>query len=454
MSGHRHPEDSEPLLRLEEARAYMLDGVEPLPVESVALADALGRVLGETVVAKLTLPPWDNSAMDGFAVQSADVAGASNETPVHLQVLGEVAAGHVPAGRVEPGTAIRILTGGILPDGADAVVPVEETDAPQGVAALPEWVAIRHFAEAGAHVRRAGSDLRTGDVLVEAGASLTPQALAVIAAAGHGTVRVHRRPRVAVLATGDELVAAGDAVGPAQISDSNSIAIAAQALDAGADVIRLGISPDAAPEVERRLRAGIAEADVVVATGGVSVGAHDLVKDGFAAVGRMQLWRVAIQPGKPLAYALADRPDGTRARLFGLPGNPVSSFVTFELFVRPVLRRLAGHRDLSGRSVVRARLADDIASPLGRRTFARVRLVRDGAGAGDGTAEGGGTADGSPRDSGSPRVEWTAHLAGGQGSHVLSALAQADGLAAVPEDTEILPAGSVVDVIRLDRAGS
>lgn len=438
MTGHRHPDDPSPLLRLEEARERMLHGVEPLPAEAVELSAAAGRVLAEAVVAKLTLPPWNNSAMDGFAVRSADVTGASAEQPVRLRVVGEVAAGHVPEGRVMPGTGMRVLTGGMMPDGADAVVPVEETDAAQGVAALPDWVSILHSAEAGAHVRRIGSDLMTGDRLVEAGASLTPQALAVIAAAGHGTVCVHRRPRVAVLATGDELVAAGEMVGPAQIHDSNSVSIAAQAADAGADIIRLGIAPDSSEAVLRLLCEGIASADVVVATGGVSVGAHDLVKDGFAAVGKMRLWRVAIQPGKPLAFALAERPDGSVARLFGLPGNPVSSFVTFELFVRPVLRRLSGHTDLSGRDVVRARLTEDVSSAPGRRTFVRVRLVREIV---------------ETRD-GAPGTDWHAIPSGGQGSHVLSALAHADGLAVVPEDVETLPAGSVVDVIRLDRAGA
>jgi molybdopterin molybdotransferase len=327
---------------------------------------------------------------------------------------------------------MRVLTGGMLPPGADAVVPVEETDAPQGVATLPEWVAIRRAASAGDHIRAAGSDLRLGDRLVEAGASLTPQALAVIAASGHGSVCVRRRPRVAVIATGDELVPAGEPVGPAQIPDSNSVSIAAQAADAGAEVIRMGVAPDDADEVMARLRAAIATADVVVATGGVSVGAHDLVKDAFERLGRMELWRVAIQPGKPLAFALAERDDGTAVRLFGLPGNPVSSFVTFELFVRPVLRRLGGFGDLGGRTVVRARLEDPVVSSPGRRTFVRVRLARDG-----------GTDTGA-------RTGWTAALAGGQGSHVLSALAQADGLAVVPEDVESLPAGASVDVIRLD----
>jgi molybdenum cofactor synthesis domain-containing protein len=234
---------------------------------------------------------------------------------------------------------------------------------------------------------------------------------------------------VAVLGTGDELVPAGGPTGPAQIHDSNSVGLAAQAADAGADAVSLGIAPDRLDAVSERLQAGIAEAEIVIASGGVSVGAHDVVKDAFEQLGRLDLWRVAVQPGKPLAFGIATRPDGGVARFFGLPGNPVSSFVTFELFVRPVLRRLAGHRDVIGRPIVRARLTDRLTSSPGRRTFARVTLSHDPA------APGG----------------WLAGSAGGQGSHVLSALAAADGLAIVPEEIDELPAGADVDVIRLDQ---
>ncbi|MEA2621893.1 MAG: molybdopterin molybdotransferase [Chloroflexota bacterium] len=418
------------LLRLEDARDRILAGVTALPIERVPLRDALGRVLAEPVISQLTLPPWDNSAMDGFAVQAADVAGASHADPRELRVVGEVAAGHAPDVSVGEGTAVRVLTGGMLPEGADAVVPVEDTDAPEGVAALPERVSIRQAVMAGAHVRRRGSDLEDGDRLVEAGTALGPAALAVIAAAGHGTVCAYRRPRLAVLATGDELVTAGEPVGPAQIPDSNSVSIGAQAAEAGAEVIPMGVASDRIEDILERLASAIAQADVVVATGGVSVGAHDLVKAAFERLGTLQIWRVAIQPGKPLAYAMATRPDGTVVHLFGLPGNPVSSFVTFELFVRPVLRRMSGHTDLTGRLTVRARLAEPFAGPAGRRRFLRVRLARTSS-----------TDDG-----------WTASLAGGQGSHVLSALANADGLAIVPEEVESQPAGSIVDVIRLDEA--
>jgi molybdopterin molybdotransferase len=413
-------------LSLDDARARMLAGVVPLPAESVALPDALGCVLSEPLESRLTLPPWDNSAMDGFAVRSADVNGASREHPVALRVTGESAAGRSSGVVVAPGTAVRILTGAPMPDGADAVVPVEDTNAPMGVAALPETVCIYAARPPGGHVRRAGSDLRRGYPLLDAGTRLGPAALAVAAAGGHSTVAVHRVARVAVLATGDELAPVGTELGEDQIPDSNSVGLAAQALEQGAIVRALGIARDDLADVTDHLREAVAWADVVVISGGVSVGAHDVVKDAFAAVGQMELWRVAVQPGKPLAFGRAPREgDAGDALLFGLPGNPVSSFVTFELFVRPVLRRLSGHADVVGRDVVRATLREPITKSPGRRAFLRVRLEADENGA------------------------WSASLAGGQESHVLSALAAANGLAIVPEEDDALPAGATVDVLRI-----
>jgi molybdopterin molybdotransferase len=415
-------------LRLEVARERMLAGVAPLPAETVPIGAALGRVLAVDGIARETLPPWDNSAMDGFAVRAADVAAAAPGSPVRLRVTGESAAGHAPTDRVERGSAMRVLTGAMLPDGADAVVPVEDTDAARGVAALPETVVVLAAAAPGAHVRRRGSDLSAGDLLVPAGTRLTPAAVAVLAAGGLGEVDVVRRPRVAILGTGDELVPPGEPLGPAQIPDSNSISLAALAAAAGAEVVPLGVARDQRAEVLERLHAGIATADIVVTSGGVSVGAHDEVKEAFDEIGRMDLWRVAIQPGKPLAFGRATAPDGRSVLLFGLPGNPVSSFVTFELFVRPVLRTLAGHPDPVGRRTVRARLIEAVTKSPRRRAFLRVRVAPD------------------PAD---PTIH-LAELAGGQGSHVLSALAQSNGFAIIPEEVDALPAGSVVDVLRID----
>jgi molybdopterin molybdotransferase len=417
------------LLSLDEARARMLADLAPLPSERVTLDEALGRVLAAPVESHLTLPPWDNSAMDGYAVRSADIHGALDTHPVALRVIGESAAGRAADVEVTAGTTVRILTGAPMPDGADAVVPVEDTNAPMGAAAdLPATVMIHASRSPGAHVRRVGSDLREGYPLLDAGTELGPASLAVAAAGGHAEVDVHRRPRVAVLATGDELAPIGASLAAYQIPDSNSIGLVAQAKQAGAEVRSVGIAPDDLAEVVDRLTAALAWADVVVVSGGVSVGAHDVVKDAFDAVGEVELWRVAVQPGKPLAFGRARSWRGAAegdSLLFGLPGNPVSSFVTFELFVRPVLRRMAGHSDVIGREIVRAKLTEAVSKSVGRRAFLRVRL--------EGSAEDG----------------WTAALAGGQDSHVLSALAAANGLAIVSEDDDSLPAGATVDVIRL-----
>jgi molybdopterin molybdotransferase len=417
--------DLPPMMSLDEARARMLDGLAALPTELVALGDAAGRVLAGDLLSRNTLPPWDNSAMDGFAVIAADTAAATKAAPVRLAVTGEAAAGRVTDKVVTPGNALRILTGAPLPGGADAVVPVENTDAQPGVAGLPQEVAIYSVADPGANVRRAGSDLVAGAPLLAAGSALTPAALSVAAAGGHGNVNVHRRPRVAVLATGDELVAPGEPLGPAQIPNSNTFGLAAQAQELGAEVRVLGIARDDLNDVLAHLRQGLEWADVIVASGGVSVGAHDVVKDAFAEIGRIDLWRIAVQPGRPLAFGRAPAAgrDGN-VLLFGLPGNPVSSLVTFELFVRPVLRRLGGHEDVIGRDVVRATLQQSVTKARNRRSFIRVTLKA--------------TPDG-----------WHADLAGGQDSHVLSALAKADGLAIIGEDVDGVEAGTQVEVIRI-----
>jgi len=415
------------LMSLEDARARMLSGLEGLPAEGVELGDAAGRVLTEALTSRHTLPPWDNSAMDGFAVRAADVTAATKDAPVRLVVSGEAAAGQISNATVTGGHAVRILTGAPLPDGADAVVRVESTDARVGVADLPREVSVYAPASTGAHIRRAGSDLREGAPLLSAGTELTPAALAVCAAGGHARVTVHRRPRVALLSTGDELVAPGEPLGPAQIPDSNTVGLAAQARELGAEVRVLGIARDDMDDVLNHLRQGLAWADVIVASGGVSVGAHDVVKDAFAEIGRIDLWRIAVQPGRPLAFGRAPAAGGEgEVLLFGLPGNPVSSLVTFELFVRPVLRRLSGYDDVVGRQVVRATLEQAVSKASKRRAFLRVALSQ----APDGTG-------------------WRASLAGGQDSHVLSALAAADGLAIIGEEFDVVPAGTEVEVIRI-----
>ena len=430
------------LLSVEEARDLVLAAIAaPLPAEEVPTDDALGRVLAAPVVAATDLPPWDNSAMDGYAVRAADTDGATEAAPIRLTVVGDVRAGTAPEASVSAGVAVRIATGAPLPPGADAVIPVEDTtplDAagsrgPRGRDAtgpLPAACLVYVPVAPGASVRRAGDDLHAGTVVLEPGAALTPAGIALAAGSGNGRLTVTRRPRVAVLATGDEVRPPGATLGAAGIPDSNGPGLAALAADAGGEPIRLGVASDVLDDVLGRLRAAIAEgADAIVVSGGVSVGPYDVVKLAFDAIGRIDLWRVAVQPGKPFAFGTADRPGGgPPVLLFGLPGNPVSGFVTFELFVRPALRRLAGRRDLL-RPTDRAVLDEPVSKSHGRRAFLRV-------------VAGGRDAHGRVR----------VRLAGGQGSHVLSALAAADALAIIPEENDSLPAGAEVELWWLDRA--
>jgi len=441
---------SAPLERVEAARERILGHiVGSLPAESVPIDAALGRVLAEPVVAATSLPPWDNSAMDGYAILAADVAAARDDAPVRLTVTGDVPAGGVASHPVSPGTAIRIATGGPLPAGADAVIPVEATtpiDAagklgPRGRDAagpVPNAVLVHELVGPGANVRREASDVRAGEVVLEPGVLLTAQAVAVAAGSGAAHVFVHRRPRVAVLATGDEVRPPGAPLGPAGIPDANGPGLRALATSAGADVLALGIARDDLADVGERLRSALeAGADAIVVAGGVSVGPFDVVKLAFEAIGRIDLWRVAVQPGKPFAFGTADRPGGgPPVLLFGLPGNPVSGFVTFELFVRPALRSLGGHRRLL-RPTDRGVLLDEASTSPGRRAFLRVTAERDQAGA--------------PRRDDRGRVALRlARGTAGQGSHVLSALAAADGLAVVPEDVDVHPAGGEVELWWLD----
>lgn len=439
----------ERLNSVEEARDAALGAIEgPLEEEVVAVDRALGRVLSRDVVATVTLPLWDSSAMDGYAILSGDVAGATEEAPTRLAVTGEVPAGGVATGSVGHGSAIRIATGAPIPPGADAVVPVEQTtplDAAgvpgsrgrDAVGPLPSAILVHAAVAPGAHVRRRGNDLAEGAMILASGTAISPAAVALAAGAGSANLHVRRRPRVAVLATGNEVRPAGAELGPAGIPDANGPGLRALVEASGADPIDLGIAPDDLDAVVTRLRTALdGGADAIVVAGGVSVGPYDVVRLAFEAVGQIDLWRVAVQPGKPFAFGTAPRFFGGKALLFGLPGNPVSSFVTFELFVRPAIRALAGRRDLL-RPVDRAILLDEVRTAAGRRAFLRVTAERD--------------ADGAPRrdEAGRVQVRLSSGRAG-QGSHVLSALAASDALAVVPESVETHRAGDPVELWWLD----
>lgn len=440
------------LLPLEDARAQVLAAIPAaLPAEMVALSNSLGRVLAADVAAATDLPPWDNSAMDGYAIRSADVAGATEAAPVLLRVAGEVAAGSASETAVLPGRALRIATGAPMPPGADAVVAVEQTTplgadgsaGPRGREAtgpLPARIRVHEATLPGRSVRRRASDLQLGRVVLAAGRAIGPAELAIIAAGGVARVAVHARPRVAVLSTGDELRRAGSDLGAAGIPDSNGPALVALCAAAGAEARHLGIAPDRLEPTLELLRSAIVDADLVIVSGGVSVGPYDVVRGAFAQVGTVDLWRAAIQPGKPFAFGTAPRGEhrpGPPVLLFGLPGNPVSVFVTFEVFVRPALRRLAGRTQAALlRPVDAAVLEEAVTKSIGRRTFLRVAALRD-------------PATGAPVRDAAGRVRVA--LAGGQESHQLSALAAADGLAVVPESVASLPAGAGVELWWLDR---
>ncbi|MEV7793211.1 gephyrin-like molybdotransferase Glp [Streptomyces sp. NPDC087512] len=416
----------------------ILATVRPLEPIELHLLDAQGCVLVDDVTVPVSLPPFDNSSMDGYAVRVTDVAGASEEFPAVLEVVGDVAAGQAEPPTVGPGQAARIMTGAPLPPGAETVVPVEWTDGGlgEGPAAgmrarslAPEGaegqVRVYRPAEAGAHVRTAGSDVRAGDRALRAGTVLGPAQIALLAAIGRGRVRVRPRPRVVVLSTGSELVQPDEELAPGQIYDSNSFALTAAARDAGAIAYRVGAVADDAETLRSTIEDQLVRADLMVTTGGVSVGAYDVVKEALEHVADedepgsgVEFRKLAMQPGKPQGFGSIG-PDHTP--LLALPGNPVSSYVSFELFVRPAIRTLMGLPDVH-RPTATATLAADkaLTSPKGRRQFLRGRL-------GDGSV--------TP--------------VGGAGSHLVAALAQADALIVVPEDTESVEPGAEVEVVLL-----
>jgi molybdopterin molybdotransferase len=396
------------VISLEEAREYVLAGCTPLGEVDAVLADALGCVAAEEVVAREPLPPFENTAMDGYAVRAADTAGA----PVELAVVGMIAAGSAGDVHVGPGEAARIMTGAPMPPGADAVVMVERT------VDLGERVKIEVAVDVGTAVRPAGDDLALGDPVVRVGDVLTPAHLGLLATVGRSTVRVVRRPRVGVLSTGDELVDGDAPLARGQIRDSNRPTLLALVRQAGFDAVDLGTARDEEVVITAAIAEAVSSCDALVTSGGVSMGDLDYVKVVLDRLGDMRWMQVAIKPAKPLAFGTVGG-----VPVFGLPGNPVSSAVSFELFARPGLRKLAGHSSLV-RPAVRAVAGEALGRrPDGRIEFRRVRAVLE---------------DG----------RYVVRSAGGQGSHQLAALAAANGLAVLPDDDGVA-AGEEVEVLLL-----
>jgi molybdopterin molybdotransferase len=400
-----------------EALAAVLEAAPVLGSETLALSDALGRVLAEAVDSDRTLPPADNSAMDGFAVRAAECAGASEASPVSLPVAFEVPAGasHLPT--LEPGCAARILTGAPLPPGADSVVRQEDTERSS------ERVAIRVVPELGEHVRAAGEDVARGERVLEVGVRLGPAQIGMLASLGRMALAVHQAPRVAILSGGDELVEPDGDVAGGRIVSSNSWSISAQCRELGAQPVYLGIARDTPADIERRLRAGLA-ADVIVSSAGVSVGDRDYVRDVLEKLGcRLHFWGVRMKPGYPLAFGrIGD--DARGPLVFGLPGNPVSAMMTFEQFVRPALLKMAGAKRLH-RPLVRARLEETLRKKPGRMHFVRVALSRDGEAI-------------------------LARSTGNQSSGVLKSMIRAQGILLFDAEASELPAGSEATVQVLD----
>ena len=409
-------------LSVGEAMRRILADASPLDAEEVPLQDALGRVLAADLIAPTGIPPWESSAMDGYAVRGDDVVGANPQEPVELTVAGAVLAATRFEGEVGPGQAVRIMTGGPVPPGADTIVRVEDTDREAGA---PGRILIHSDRDRHRHVRPASEDWEEGDVALEAGNLVGPGQIGVLACAHAAQVTVRRRPLVAVLASGDELqdVDLGPP-DPRRIPESNSRVVAAALQLAGCTPLRLGIAKDAPEDIRAHVEKAH-EADVLITLGGASMGEGDLFKRVLDDLGfRLDFWRVKLRPGTPISFGHLPREGRSDQAVFGLPGNPASTFVTFEILVRPFLRALAGHKRVH-RSLISARAAEDLRASAGITGFLRVRLTwTDGA--------------------------VYASLTGPQGSGLINSLGAADGLAVIPEGIEAIGRGSPVDVILLD----
>lgn len=411
-------------LSVREALNLILGAIDILPSEELDLLDGLGRVLAQPVIARDSLPPFANSSMDGYAVRAEDIGRARDDRPIRLKVIGDIAAGASNLPDVVVGTAARIMTGAPLPPGADAVVPVEDTDEPwRGKERpLPEFVAIHRAVDPGDFTRHPGEDIRAGDVVLEKGRVLRPQEIGILAALGVGRINVIRRPRVGILATGDELVDVASPLTPGKIRNSNGYAQTAQVAALGGVPVMLGVAGDTETAVRERLDAGVAaEVDLLISSAGVSVGAYDVVKAVLDEVGDVAFWRVRMRPGKPLAFG-----SYRGIPFLGVPGNPVSAMVSFEMFGRPAILKMAGHDRLE-RPRVEVTVLEDIDSD-GRESYIRAIVTRDERG-------------------------YLARTTGGQGSHMMTSLVKANALLVVPEGVKAIQAGTKLKALMIDWSG-
>ena len=412
MAAQPHDHDApEGLLSVEEARARVLGAIQPLAPLRLPLTDAYGCVVAEDVVATHDLPEFASSAMDGFAVRAADVADATPSQPAELKIVGRALIGHEPEGTVGAGEAMHIATGAPIPGGADVVVPIENA-----MIDGDELVRLLDGPAAGTHVRPHGEDVREGDVLVPAGKRLGAPELGLLAIAGHPTPLVHPRPRVVVLSTGDELVSPTETPAFGQVRDANSALIFGALREMGAMPVMAGIVRDDVESLRETIFSFEIQADAFVSSGGVSVGERDVVKAAFFRRGDVDFYKVAMQPGMPQGFGHVEGKP-----YFGLPGNPVSVFVSLEVFLRPAILKMMGRTHLF-RPEVTATLTEDIRGPRGKLQYARVEVRRE---------EGG----------------WSAAPTGARGSNLISTVARANGLAMIPAGTDVAPAGSAVRVM-------
>ena len=413
------------MLSVEEALERILGFFSVLDSEQKPILDAIGQVLAEDIVSRFDIPPLDNSAMDGYAVRAGDLEAAGEQSPVVLRVVGTVAAGQLPDRPVEAGTAIRIMTGAPVPDGADAIVPFEETDevARRESGADPSEIEVSTRVEMGSDIRPAAQDVARGQVVLVKGTVLRPAEIGVLASLGDEAVEVVRRPVVAILSTGDELLEPGATHDPGKIYDSNAFSVAAGVLRYGGVPKLLGIARDNLDSMNAKLREGL-ESDILVTSAGVSKGDYDMVKDVLAKQGKIDFWSVRMRPAKPLAFGVLDASGGRKVPHLGLPGNPVSALVAFEQFGRPAIRKMMGKSE-HAKPTITAILDDPIVNTDGRRVYARAIVTKkNGA--------------------------YHARLTGHQSSNLLTSMARANGLAICPEDLPRKEAGERVDVQMID----
>jgi len=412
------------MISVGEALEKILSYVNVLEAEDKPILDSLGLVLADDVYSDIDIPPLDNSAMDGYAVRAESTKGASTSSPRILRIIGEVAAGYIAKEEVTPGTAIRIMTGAPIPKGADAVVQFEDTDEEKRKAAkkpLAEIGILRQAAK-GQNIRKAGEDISKGSLVLQAGTVLRPQEIGVLASLGKDAVRVIRRPVVAVLATGDELVDIKEDLSPGKIYNSNTYSLAAQVMRYGGIPKILGIAKDNIKALENKIKQA-RDADLLITSAGVSVGEYDVVKDVLARLGEVTFWTVRMKPGKPLAFGVL-RLGKKKIPHLGLPGNPVSSMIAFEQFARPAILKMLGKKSFA-KPTIKATSEGRLENKDKRRVFARVWV--------------------SKRDG-----RYFASLTGAQGSGILTSMAQANGLMIIPEDKPAIEVGEEVEVQMLD----